>query len=260
MTDLLANIDRNKRLCTGVGLGYDAPPDLMPQIASESEFKELLLAYDKLVRERLHDDIAFLRSVDDHATVARFLRVLYNLRTATAHDDNTEANAFYADWTRRYVPWQTAASELAKTLVSALEHLDRISGRVRRDPKLSASWKERAAIATEAIFQAVCDDLHLTFTPANTKRMIYNVDKLAAKIPASANVRAEVESLCAQEITAQRLRLPVPYYEVLDNLGLMRGRQARAALLVAYSIASSTQLSGDAFLARVVETWKVASS
>jgi hypothetical protein len=63
-----------------------------------------------------------------------------------------------------------------------------------------------------------------------------------------------------EEITNQSKRLPVPYHEVLNRLNLLGRPQARAAILLAYSIGAVTTLSGEDFLARVEEAWKVSSA
>jgi hypothetical protein len=82
--------------------------------------------------------------------------------------------------------------------------------------------------------------------------------KRRAKRLRSPDMKTAVEDLCAQEICKQMRPLPVPYYKILDRLGLLGEPHARAALLVAYSIASSTQLRGEDFFQRVEATWKVA--
>ena len=70
-----------------------------------------------------------------------------------------------------------------------------------------------------------------------------------------------VEQLCVREIVAAHdLELPVPYYQILDRLGLLGDTNARAALLVAYSIRATTTLTGEEFLQRVEKTWQVGSS
>jgi hypothetical protein len=260
MTDPLAIIARNKLLCTGVGLDYDTPPDLTPQRQSEADFDALVTEYHKLFRESLRDDVAFLRSVEDHAHIAYFDDAVYLLRTAKQHQDNAKATAYYSNWTTTHKPWQLAAEALANACSNGLTQLDRISGRVRRDSSLARAWKDRASIEPETIFEAVCLDLAARFTVPNKRRMVGNVAARLRLHGPGTDTRTTVENLCAREITSQALTLPVPYYEVLDRLGLMGRREARAALLLAYSVASSTALRGEAFMTRVDETWKLTSS
>jgi hypothetical protein len=131
---------------------------------------------------------------------------------------------------------------------------------VRREPSLSKAWKDSASIQPETIFEAVCRDLHARFSFGHQKKLLHDVNLRVQRLSPGENVRAAVEDFCVQVITSQAQPLPVPYYEVLDRLGLIGKSQARAALLVAYSISASTRLTGEAFLLRVEETWKVASS
>lgn len=251
MTDPLKNIDANKLACTGVPLDYAEPPNLDPACNSEAEFDSVVSEYYMLFRERLRKDVSFLRSVERHPDVNDFDNTVYLLRTAKQHDDNPDATAFNH-------PWRQAARALAEAFARCIQRLEVASGRVRRDPNLSAAWRDHASIEPEAVFLAVCDDLQVRFSPGNRQRMVRNVSKQLQRIKAGEDVRTATEHLCAQEITAQLRSLPVPYFEVLDRLDLIGKRDAKAALLVAYSIETATNLKGEEFLLRVEETWKVA--
>lgn len=260
MNDFLATIARNKQICTGVTLDAEPAPDLQPRIATEAELHQLIVEFHKLFRERLRDDITFLRRVEDPRSVSKFDRDLYLLRTKVAHSDNTEANAFYVSWLQRNQPWERAGSVLAASLEDALEKLAQISSRVRRNSRLSQQWMDRVAAEPETIFEAVCCDMAVTFNVGRKRALISNVRRRKQSMKSGVNVRAAIEEYCAQEITAQMQRLPVPYYMVLDRLGLLGHRNAQPALLLAYSIAGSTSLRGEAFLLRTEEAWKLASS
>jgi len=90
---------------------------------------------------------------------------------------------------------------------------------------------------------------------------LHNVNLRRQRLGSGHDVRAAVEQFCVQEISAaHNITLPAPYYEILDRLGLLGKRGARAALLVAYSVCAATDLTGEAFLQRVEETWRVGSS
>lgn len=260
MTDPLATINGNKLICTGAGLNYDKPPDLSPQRSTEESFASLISEYYMFFRELIAADVAFLRSVENHQHVTNFDSAVYLLRTARQHQDNPEALTFYEEWVNKYWPWQKASDTLAEALMKALIQLARISGRVRRDPTLTRAWIERASNQPETIFDAVCEDLNASFPSHIKKALIGNVKRRAKRLRPEDDIRANIEDLCAQEITAQVRSLPVPYHAVLDRLGALRTHHARAALLVAYSINASTSLRGEDFLVRVEETWKIASA
>lgn len=258
MIDPLEVVAANKQVCTGGPLDYGEPPDLDPICTSEADFDSLVTEYYTLFRERLRSDIAFLKSVETHSDLVDFDNAIYLLRTAKQHDDNPKASAFYERWVAENRPWERAAQALADAFAKAIQHLERVSSRVRRDHKLSGAWREHASIEPESIFLAVCEDLRVRFGQGNRRRLIRNVQTRLQWTKSGQDVRAAVEDLCAQEITSQLRSLPVPYFEVLDRLDLIGKQDARAALLVAYSVEAATKLTGEAFLLRVEETWKVA--
>lgn len=260
MTDHLAAIANNKLICTGVALSYEAPsgPDRRP--ATEEAFDALVTEYYKLFRESIRIDVAFLRSVEDSQLISSFDNAVYQLRTAKQHEDNPRAKAFYTAWIRRNRSWEAAAEAFLGDAEKALSALERVSVLVRRDAKLSKAWKANAAVEPDTIFEAVCRDLDVHFSYAHRKKLLYNVERHRQRLAPGIDVHAAVEQFCVQEITAaQDLTLPVPYFEILDRLGLLGKRNARAALLVAYSVRAATELVGDAFLNRVEETWRVGS-
>jgi len=108
MSDPLAVIARNKLICTGVTLSYEAPIDPYPRPGTEATFDALVNQYYKLLREGIRTDVAFLRSVENSPCVASFDNTVYQLRTAKAHNDNPRAKAFYAAW-HRDRSWEAAA-------------------------------------------------------------------------------------------------------------------------------------------------------
>jgi hypothetical protein len=257
--DNLGTISQNKRACTGVGLVYDSAPRLNPAATSADGFTNLVSQYYMFFREAIAQDVSFLRGVEGHRAIAEFDRAIYLLRTAKQHDDNPEATQFFEHWIEEHPTWQQAVDALAELLERALEQLARISGRVRRDAALARAWNERASAEPTSIFESVCADLAVTFNDRLAAILIRNVERRAKRLRPGEDARAAVEALCAEEITNQAKRLPVPYHAVLDRLGLIGRSRAQAALLLAYSISASTTLGGEAFLLRVEEAWKVAT-
>lgn len=92
-------------------------------------------------------------------------------------------------------------------------------------------------------------------------KLLHSVNLRRQRLVPGVDVRAAVEQFCVQEITAaQNLTLPVPHYDILDRLGLLGKHKARAALFVAYSVCAATNLTGEDFLQRVEQTWRVGAS
>lgn len=260
MTDPLAVLAMNKLICTGVTLDYEVPVKQDPRPSTEGDFDALITQYYKLFRETIRADVAFLRSVEEPSAVADFENAVCNLRHAKQHNDNNRAKAFYASWTRDR-SWEAAANVFLELWANALSELERVSSLVRRDSKLTKAWKDNASTESETIFEAVCRDLGASFGFGYKKKLLHSVNLRRQRLTPGVDVRAAVEQFCAQEIAAsQNLTLPVPYYDVLDRLGLLGQRKARAALLVAYSVCAATNLTGEAFLQRVEETWRVGAS
>lgn len=259
MNDPLRTLAFNKRICTGISMDYDSPPGANHRM-NQNAFDALVSEYYKLFRESISRDVAFLRSIQDHRVVADFDDCIYRLRTAKQHKDNRQAVAFYSEWTAARQPWQRAAESLVDAFATAIRHLEVVSNRVRRDPSLSIAWKEHASVDPELVFEGVCRDLRARFPEGRRRALVQNVRRRLKYLKPGDDVRAAAEEYCAQEITAQTSPLPVPYFEVLDRLDLIGKPEARAALMVAYSIRASTHLRGEQFLLRVEEAWKVASS
>jgi hypothetical protein len=254
----LETINFNKLACTGVGLTYDTL-DLRPLITSEDGFTRLISQYYKFFREAVVADIAFLRSVERHPAIVEFDDAIYQLRTAQQHSDNNEAIRFYRSWTNNQ-NWQDAADALSQSLRRALSHLSRISSQVRRDEDRARAWQGWTSAAPASVFESVCLDLKVSFSDRRKAFLIRNIERQARTLSVDANVRAGIEEICVGEITKQSMRLPVPYYMVLDRLNLLGRPKARAAILLAYSISASTSLRGEDFIVRVEEAWQVSAA
>jgi hypothetical protein len=260
MTDPLAVLARSKLICTGVELDYEVPADPDPRPGTEEAFDALVTRYYKLFRETIRTDVAFLRSVEDSSAVKTFDNTVSRLRHAKQHDGNDRAKSFYASWTQNR-PWEAAAEAFLDSSAKAFSELEHVSSRVRRDPKLTKAWKDNASIETETIFEAVCRDLATGFSFGHRRKLLHNIDLRRQRLGPGVDIHSAVEQFCVQEITtAQDVTLPVPHYEILDRLGLLGKSKARAALLVAYSVRAATDLTGEAFLQRVEETWRVGAS
>lgn len=259
MSDPFKVLAQARRLATGAGLDI-APPNFLPECTSEADFNDLVRGYYGFFYERLAKDTSFLLRLQPAKEVEAFRRLLYDLRTAANHTDNPRAEEAAARWRSVHASPQAAADALAAELVAALEKLGRTAMAVGRSPADSKKWREIASVEADAVFLAACDDLGLSFSEANRRRMVRLVEKRVEIRPRGGDRRALVAEYCVQEILSDRRPLPVAYDQVLDTLGVLGTDRASGAVLIAHSVAEvAPDLRGEAFLERVTETWNTAA-
>ena len=258
--DLLETLSSARQMATGSPLLVDAP-DLSPRCETDAEFGVLVTAYYKFLYEEISADVAFLAQIKRMPGVDSARDLLYALRTAAQHSDNEEAVRKAHKWRERESSPQSAAESLASTMETALRELASAAVRVSRNGPDAARWREILTVDTSTVFVEVVSDLGLSFSLGNQKRMVRLVEKrLEVKSPRG-DRRKVVADYCVQEILSEHGPLPVEYQEVLDSLGLFGKRNAAGALLLAYSVAEvAPSLRGDAFLARVEEMFRLATS
>ncbi|WP_377325305.1 hypothetical protein ACFJIY_09850 [Pimelobacter simplex] len=260
MTNPFDALARARQLATGSPLVVDAP-ELSPQCESEAELDQLITGYYKFLHEEISEDAAFLAQIQRMSEVESARRLLYSLRTAAQHSDNEKAARVAKDWRARHGSPQAAAESLAAAMTRALGELGSVALRVARDGADASRWRDVLAVDTGTVFAAVVSDLGLQFTPGNQQRMVRLVDKRLQVQPRNGDRRNLVADYCVQEVLSDRRPLPVPYYQVLDSLGLLGKPGASGAVLVAHSVAEiAPALRGDSFIARVKETWRAAAS
>lgn len=259
MTDAFGTLGANKQICTGSRLD-SRPPDLSPIVTTKEEFDSLVSDYSTFFREEISSDVGFLRRMCRGRAVVECDRTIYALRTAKQHADNAEATTFYEAWQARHDGWQASADALADLLRLALEALAEASARVKRDGSLRSAWREKSSVEPETIFDAVCADLNLSFGRGRKEALLRNVERRLKNSNSTGAVRDVCTALCVDEVTGEKGVLPVSHADVLDRLGLLGKRQSVPALWVAYSVAKTTPLKGEAYLLRVEEAWKLVSS
>ena len=260
MTDPFVTLGRAKLMATGVRL--DArPPSLTPSSDSEGEFNVVVSGYYKFFREEIALDVSLLRKVSNGPYVVAFDRLVNNLRTVAQHTGNPDAVRRVEIFKREHPTWPERSRALGEHLEAALTELAAIAVSVSRDAAESAKWKAAATLDVASVFDAVLTDLALDLPAWRRVHMQRQVKaRIRHDVPTSEYVRT-VQDYCVQEIASEKHVLPVPYYEVLDYLGLLGSRQAESAVLIAYSVASAApNLSDSVFLVRVSETWKAAIS
>ncbi|NLH70972.1 MAG: hypothetical protein GX454_12480 [Brooklawnia sp.] len=247
-------------VATGSSLEID-PPDLAPSCWTEAELKTLVSAYYKFFNENLAKETSFLLKLRPNRELPQLRRLIYNLRSANEHSDNSSAQEAAARWRAKFDTPQQAADALAAELLKGIEILSRIAVAVSRDPDKTAEWKQLLSVDTGTVFSAVASDLGLRFRASDLRRMVRNVEKRIEIQPGSGDRRVLMAEYCAQEILSDRRPLPVPYDQVLDSLGLLGTQSAAGAILIAHSVSEvMPNLRGDAFLARVEATWRTAGA
>lgn len=258
MTDPFATLSQARQLATGSQLNI-GPPDLAPRCSSEAELDRLVTNYYKVFSEDMSGDVSFLLQIRSDPEVEAFRRLIYNLRTATNHTDNPRASEAARNWRAQYSTPQDAAEALAGQLEIAFVRLGMIAVAVSRRPSDAVRWRDVLLIDSASVFSAVEVDLGLRFSDGNRKRMVRLVEKRLEVHPAQGDRRAVVAEYCVQEMISDRRPLPVTYDRVLDALGVLGKPGAVGVVLLAHSVAEiAPGLRGDAFVARVKETWRIA--
>lgn len=256
MNDPFSTLAQARLLATGSPPSTE-PPNLSPCCGSQAEFDALVMGYYAFFNDSLAQEVAFLDGLAPNPQVKALRQLIYNLRTSIAHGDNPKAEEAAARWRRQYQSPQDAADALAAELMQVLVILSGIAVAAARNPGHTARWQELLSVDVGTIFSAVAADLGLSFTEGNRMRMVRLVEGRLKNRQGRGDRRLLVADYCAQQITADRRPLPVPYDQILDALGLIGKAQASAAILVAHSVAEiSPRLNGEAFVARVEEAWR----
>ena len=260
MTDAFVTLARARQIATGSPLDID-PPNLESRCDSEAELDGLITDFYTFFNETLSREVGFLERQRPNSQIRATRSLIYNLRTARHHADNPEAERVSALWRSQYSSSQDAANALSTDLKRCLEVISAIAVAVSRNPDATAKWRELLAVDVTTVFSAVATDLGLRFTEGNRSRMVRLVETRLRIQPGRGDRRLLVAEYCAQQILADRRALPVPYDHVLDVLQLIGTTRAPGAILVAHSVAEiSPGLDGDAFIARVEETWRAATA
>lgn len=250
-----------KQAVTGVYPEIDIEPDMSPKCAGEAEFDVLVTQYYQLIYEELADDLSYFRQHNLVRAAWSFRTTIKDLRTSAQHSGE-DGRASRERWLQESPPnWQERGERLANQLIDALRDLEQASRTVMADRHLRARWSERAEMDPATIFDGVCLDLDLRF-PTYLRTILVRNAKNAANRQSRQSPDHYIDLLrnaCLQEAMHEQLVIPVPHTDVLDSLGLLGDRRAKAALLLAAGVAATTGLTGEEFLDRVGLVWATAS-
>lgn len=208
------------------------------------------------LRETLAEDVSFLLSVGvfgNHDAI----RSVYLLRTARQHDDNDQAVSFYNGWLgEEPIDWSDAVERLVERVEDCLGALTRAAQMVRQSPALHQQWVDSASVSVLSVFASVCRDLRLAFPRGTTLAKVRAIEGRYRRERPAGPKRRIIADFCVQEALSESGALPVDYWELLDELGLIGSRNASAALVLAYATARALPgLSGEAFRRKTSEMW-----
>lgn len=234
----------------GIGIAQPRPSP------GSSDFDAFVSSSYVALRETLADDASFLSSADvlgrHEATLSVFL-----LRTARQHDDNQGAVRFYEQWVgTEPIDWDDAVGRLVQQVEDYLRKLVEAAQVVRRSPALHARWVASDSVSTPSIFDAVCRDLNLSFAHGARKAKVRAIEARYRRDGLARGKKRMIADLCVQEALSESGILPVAYSDLLDEMGLIRSRDAAAAVALAYATARALpRLKGEDFKRKVSEMW-----
>jgi hypothetical protein len=260
MSDPFATFAQAKLIATGIQLDGRVP-SREPNCTSEAEFNQLVSTYYKFFREEIASDVSVLRGISDGRKLTEFDRLIKDLRTSAQHTNNPQIAQRVDRFNSAHATWESKGIALADLLEAALGELAQKAVNASRSVKDSATWKTAVTFDLTSVLSAVLSDLALSFPPWKRAFMERQIAARVRNGPPLPEFIRTVQDYCVQEIISEPAALPVPYYEVLDYLGLLGSTDAKAAVAVAYSVSqASPALRGAAYLAKVEDTWRIASS
>lgn len=255
MSTALRDFSRAREMATGVPLSVDFS-EPAGQCESESDLDMLISKLYRLFREELRSDISFLEREQKLSVTPQLTQLIYVLRTARQHKADRKTKAQSANWRSSFKSPLEASDDLLTRRQDALTELTDAAFICQMDPNKRARWFSVITVHPGGVLPSVAEDLGLSFTPNNTKRMVRNVNSRLDNTTENRPREVLVAEYCVQEILSQHRALPVPYQEVLDALGVLGKREARAVADLAYSVSRARSFStGEDFIASVTAAW-----
>ncbi|MEU9712886.1 hypothetical protein AB0E21_30415 [Streptomyces sp. NPDC047967] len=260
-------LSQHKMLCTGEPMLVPERDQWPDAIQSEADFSVLVSGAYKLWREAWKLDVGFLINSKGNSTEARkFDQLIYQLRTADQHTDNTEAVTRRADWTAAVCGGQSPASQddwtscgraLMAAFSAAVACLTALAAASRLKPEFRQAWQAKFSESVQAVVARVSADLNVYLPPSTRQYHERQVEKRWSKHKLrSGETAAQVMGSFAECSLVSDVRpLPCDYLDILDELQVLGTRDAVTALRLAHSVAEISLTTGDAYLKLVVSTW-----
>ncbi|WP_231441523.1 hypothetical protein [Brevibacterium zhoupengii] len=255
ISDFIVQYEQLRSLLLGseVGLNIELPRSNSGADGFDSFVSSSYVA----LRETLAEDASFLSAIGVFGKRQDATRSVYMLRTARQHKDNKSALIFYSNWLgEEPIDWDDAVERLVNQVEGYMNSLIRAAQKVRRDPDLSQQWVEATSVSVPSVFAAVCRDLNLSFSTGARQAKVRAIEARYRREHLKGPKRRVIADLCVQEVLSEAAILPADYTELLDELGLLRSRNASAVLALAYATARALpELEGDNFKRKTSEMW-----
>lgn len=257
-----------KELATGLPLQNPTINEWPNVSASEVDFQSIVSLVYKCWREMWSSEITFLTSrLGATAEMSSFGSLLYDLRTAYQHSDNSACVRRAQTWLAAKCgqkpstadDWNKTAAALLSDLGIALAAVNSRALRIYRDESSRAAWAALDGLSAERIVLIVAADLGLNYSPGTMQFHIREVQKKIDRIRSSTGLDMEkrAESLAEAHLTARFSPLPVHYRELLNDLDLTGKPAAETCLRLAHAVAEITTLKGDGFSRLFRRVWHV---
>jgi len=233
-------------------------------VQSSAAFAELVSAAYQMWRESWKLDIGFLLGHRRDGGARDFDNLIYHLRTAQQHTDNSAANARFALWAKGACAgrdpvtaddWLSCGTALMTALNAGMSVLCQTAA--RPDQFFRSAWQAKVSESPEAAVSRVASDLGLQL---NLEQRAYHVRRVAGRWKnyrlRPGEVAPDVLASFAEQTLVSRVDpLPCGYQDVLAELRMLGLRDAVSALHLAHAVAEITGASGDAYIKRLKETW-----
>jgi hypothetical protein len=261
---LCATLAQHRRISVGEPLDTSFLASWPADVQSSADFAGLVSAAYQMWRENWKLDIGFLLGHRRDGAARDFDRLIYQLRTAQQHADNSEAIARSTLWTRDACAgrdpataddWLSCGTALMTALNAGVRVLCQTAA--RRDKSFRSAWEAKVSETPEAAVTRVADDLGLRLSQWQRQNHALRVAGRWKNYRLGPGEDAtDVLASFAEEAIVSRVEpLPCSYQDVLAELGMLGSPDAVSALHLAHAVAEITSASGDAYLKRLKEAW-----
>lgn len=264
---LCQTLSQHRKLCTGEAIPL---PDIgtWPQrVRTEEDFTALVSAAYKLWRENWKLDIGFFLSQPRaDGLIHAFDQLIYHLRTAQQHTDNSDATARWNTWTSnacaKEAPvtaddWSACGRALMTEINNAVDGLCRWAAAGRQRQPFRQAWQAKTAESVAAAVSRVASDLGLYLNDGQRKYHVRTVEQRWSKYRLRPGDTAPgvLASLAERSLVSQLAALPFDYEWLLDELRVLGTTDAVPALRLAHAVAEISGTDGEKCLELVKSTW-----
>ncbi|MGC5036497.1 hypothetical protein ACPXCS_02865 [Streptomyces sp. DT190] len=256
-----------RRICAGEAL---LPPDEQSwpnAVRTEAEFDALVSAAYKLWRESWKLDIGFLLAQRGNDRPARqFDELVYHLRTASQHTDNSDSVARRSVWISEACggrmpegveDWERCGRSLMTEISAAIACLTKLASAGRNNRTFRQAWQAKVSESVPSIVAQVADDLGLRLSERSQAYHVREVDRQWSRYRLRRGETASVviASLAERSLVGKVDALPCNYDLVLDELRILGTAHAAPALRLAHAVAEISGAKGETYLKQVKTIW-----